>query len=94
MSAVEVSEKRDVMLVWSCKARLVYFHSVRVTRAPLDEGEKEAPPRSSTRKRKREAPRASRRSMPPAPATLFPEHGGGGAGAARRRAVDGRLQTG
>lgn len=59
-----------------------YFHSVRVTRAPLDEGEKEAPPRSSTRKRKggkEGGPRASRPSMPP---VLIPG------------AVDGRLHTG
>lgn len=79
----------------------VYFPYVQVQRVPPDEGEKEAPPRSSKREREKGGPRASRRSMPPGliPGAgpdnkLFPLHGGRGAGATSRRAVYGRLLTG
>ncbi|KAL1447082.1 hypothetical protein MTO96_044390, partial [Rhipicephalus appendiculatus] len=68
---------------------------------PLDEGREGGTPAFFYKKEEKGGPpseqtqhAAGANSPEPAPATLFPEHGGGGAGAARRRAVDGRLQTG
>lgn len=56
MSAAGGSRERRREAGLELQGKTVYFHSVRVTRAPLDEGEKEAPPRSSKREEKRGPP--------------------------------------